>query len=777
MSRQMQSPVLPESDQNHHRRARPRARAPIVERIAGWSAGHRKTAVLGWFGLVVVVFVGCQMLGTKDLPSYDAGQSGHAEQVLHRIGFTPPPAETVLIQAKSPAVTYPASAEMRHAVGEVAAALRALPSRSAANVRLPGIHRRAGLVSANGRSVLVTFNVHGKGDDSVVPAQHAVADVQARHPDLRVQEAGDLSIDRAATAMISHDFRKAEETSVPVSLVLLVLVFGALIAAGIPLILAATAVISAISLLAIPSQWLPVGQSTSETVLILGMAVGIDYSLFYLRREREERVRGASHAEALRITAGTSGRAIVVSGLTVMTALAGLFFTGYTVFSGVAIGTIMVVGVAVIGSLTVLPALLAWLGGWADRGKIPFLGRRRTAARPSKLWAALARRVIKHPLAWGTVGVIALLALAAPALGMRLSSPPNGGFPANAPVIRTMSRIQAAFPQTPSPAMVVVTGHDLASPAVTHAISELRSAATKNGPIRLPVTATAISDGRGLIVQVPLAGDGSSPVSGHALGLLRGKYLPATLGQVPGVSYSVTGGTASDHDDTKALHDSTPLVFGVVALLAFALLLVAFRSVAIPLVSIALNLLSVAGAFGLLTVVFQDGRFEGVLSYSGYGGIVPWVPLFVFVFLFGLSMDYHVFILSRIRELRLRGATTPEAIEGGIANSAGVVTSAAVIMVAVFSILATLSVVQLKMIGIGLAAAVLIDATIVRGILLPAALALLGERSWYLPRWLGWLPGDRDANAALAGSGSWPTPMAPRVVTGPPAVPANPARR
>src|SRR5262249_2475779 len=400
--------------------------------------------VLGWFGLVVVVFIGCQMLGTKDLPSYDAGQSGHAEQVLHRIGFNPPPAETVLIQAKRPGVTYPGSAEMRHAVSEVTAALRALPSRSADNIRSPGVHSRAGLVSADGRAVLVTFNVHGKADDAVLPAEPAVAAVQGRHPDLRVQEAGDLSIDRAATAMISHDFRKAEETSVPVSLVLLVLVFGALIAAGIPLILAATAVISAISLLAIPSQWLPVGQSTSETVLILGMAVGIDYSLFYLRREREERARGASHAQALRIAAGTSGRAIGVSGLTVMIALAGLFLTGYTVFSGVAIGTMMVVGVAVIGSLTVLPALLACLGRWADRGKIPFLGRRRTAARPSRLWGALARRVIKHPLAWGTLGVVALLALAAPALGMRLGSPPNGGFPPDAPVLRTLTNIQAA---------------------------------------------------------------------------------------------------------------------------------------------------------------------------------------------------------------------------------------------------------------------------------------------------------------------------------------------
>ncbi|HEX9528307.1 MAG TPA: MMPL family transporter [Streptosporangiaceae bacterium] len=643
----MQSPVLPESGRNRHRRAGSRARGPLVERIAGWSAGHRKTAVLGWLVLVAAVFVAGQVIGTKNLPAYDPGASGRAEQVLQRAGFTSPPAESVLIQERRPGVSYPASAEMRQAAAQVVAALRSLPA-SAADIRSPGRHGGsldAGLVSADRRSVLVTFKVPGnlaKADAAVVPALRAVAAVQARHPGLRVQEAGDASTDRATTALISHDFRKAEETSVPVSLILLIVVFGALIAAGIPLLLAATAVMSAISLLAIPSHWLPVGQNTSEVVLILGMAVRIDYSLFYLRREREERAKGASHAQALRIAAGTSGRAIVVSGLTVMSAMAGLFLTGYAVFSGAAIGTIVVVGVAVAGSLTVLPAVLSWLGGWADRGKIPLLGRRRTAAGPSRLWAVLVRRVVRHPVAWGTLGAIAMVALAAPALGMRLGSPPNGGFPANAPVMRTMERIQAAFPQSPSPAMVVVSGRDLTESAVTRAVAEVRASATTTGPIRPPVTATAIAHGRALLVQVPLAGSGSGPVSDHALNVLRGRILPETLGKVGGVQYAVTGWTASDHDVIGALHHSTPLVFAVVALLALGLLLVAFRSVAIPLVSIALNLLSVAAAYGFLTLVFQDGRLQGLLGYTSYGAIVPWVPLFMFVFLFGLSMDYHV---------------------------------------------------------------------------------------------------------------------------------------
>ena len=662
---------------------------------------------------------------------------------------------------------------MRQAAAQVVTALSALP-HSARDIASPFSPGHAGLVAGDGRSALVTFQIPGKAsneDQSVAPALRAVAGIQARHPGLRIEEAGDASTDRAANALISQDFRKAEVTSVPVTLVLLVIVFGALIAAGIPLLLAATAVTTAISLLAIPGQWLPVGSSTSEVVLIIGMAVGVDYSLFYLRREREERARGAGTAEALRRAAATSGRAIVVSGLTVMIALAGLFLTGYAVFTGVAIGTIAVVGVAVAGSLTALPALLSWLGRWADRGRIPFLGRRRTAARPSRLWAALVRRVVAHPAAWGTVAALAMIALAVPGLGLRLGNPPNGGFSARVPVVAALDRIDQAFPGLPGPAEVVVTGQDLNGRPVAAALAALRDRASARGPIRGPVTAAPVAHGRALVVSVPLAGAQYGSAADHALLVLRERVLPQTLGAVPGISYAVTGNTAASHDDIAILRSRTPLVLAAVALLAFVLLLVAFRSVTIPLVSISLNLLSVGAAYGVIALIFQDGRLEGPLGFTGYGAVVPWIPLFIFVFLFGLSMDYHVFILSRIRELRAGGARTQDAVVGGIASSAGVVTSAAVIMVAVFSIFATLSLIQLKMLGVGLAVAILIDATVVRGILLPACLALLGERSWYLPRWLGWLPGGGECPGPLTAAGG------ERPVTGAGvAAPAAPAR-
>ncbi len=593
-------------------------------------------------------------------------------------------------------------------------------------------------LSADGRSELVTFTVPGKAADTtttVQAAQQAVAAVQARYPGLTVAESGDASISGAVSTALGHDFHKAEETSVPITLLLLLVVFGSLIAAGIPLLLAITAVMAAISLLSVVGQWLPVGSSTSEVVLLIGMAVGIDYSLFYLRREREERARGASHAEALRIAAGTSGKAVLISGLTVMVALAGLFLTGLSIFDGVALGSIAVVGIAVVGSLTVLPAVLSWLGPRLERGRVPLLRRRARATRPSRLWGALARQVVKHPLAWGGIASLALLALAAPALGMRIGYPAIDA-PKGLPVVQTMDRIERAFPQGPSPAEVVVTGKDLGGPAVRHAVEALRGRATASGPIRGPISAVPVAGDRALLISVPLAGDGSDSASANALATLRNQVLPSTLGTVPGVSFAVTGDTASNVDFNQQMRDTVPLVFAAVAAAAFVLLAVAFGSIAIPLISILLNLLSVGAAYGLVTLIFQDGRLQGPLGYTSFGGIIAWEPLFMFVFLFGISMDYHVFLLSRIRELRTRGASTRDAVTGGIASSAGVVTSAAFIMVAVFSVFATLSLIDLKILGIGMAAAVLIDATVVRGVLMPAALSLLGDRTWAAPRWL-----------------------------------------
>ena len=706
-----------------------RTHAPMVERVAGWSSQHRKTAVIGWLLLVVAAVVIGQRLGTDNLNSYDPGQAGRAERVLAQPVVQQPDNEDVLIQGRSPGQTYGQDPEFRLAVRQVVAALRALP-QAAADIQSP--LNSPGLVS--GRSALVAFNVAGNpgnDDQAVVPAMNAVAAVQARHPGLIVEEAGAASLDRATSGITSQDFRKAEITSIPVSLVLLLIVFGALIAAGIPLLLAGTAVMSAISLLAIPSRWLPIGSTTSSIVLLVGMAVGIDYSLFYLRRTREERAAGHDTKQALRIAAATSGRAIVVSGLTVMISLAGLFLTGIDVFSGVAVGTIMVVGIAVLGSLTFLPAILSMLGKWTDRGRIPFLGRRRTAASESRFWGMLARAVVRRPLVLGGLAAAALLVLAAPVLSLHLEDPGIHELPSNVPVVRSLIAISSAFPGGPEPAYVVVTGSDLGGTQVTHAVSALHAeVAATHGAIREPISTAMFGNDQVLVVSVPLAGSGTDTASNNALATLRTQALPATFGKVPGISYSVAGLTAGNHDFDAQLSKTVPLVFAFVLGLAFLVLGITFRSVYIPALSIGLNLLSVGAAYGLMVLIFQDGHLQGPLGFTAYGGITTWLPLFMFVLLFGLSMDYHVFILSRIRELWLGGAPAKDAVTDGIARSAGVVTSAAAIMIAVFSIFATLSMIEFKVFGVAMAAAVLIDATIVRGVLLPAGLALLGDRAW-----------------------------------------------
>ena len=715
-----------------------------MQRIACWSARHRKSAVAGWLLFVAAAFAVGQLLSTSGGPqTYDPGQAGRAEQILGQLKVVNPPVESVLVEVRTRAsqLRSEAAAEVRTVAGQVEHVLAQMPA-AASDIRAS--FGRAG--GAAGRlAALVTFEVagpHADADTTVLTDLAAVARVQARHQGMVVQEAGSASTDRAASAMLGQDFRKAEDTSIPLTLLLLLAGFGALIAAGIPVLLAGTAVTAAVSLLAIPARWLPVGSGASEIVLVIGMAVAVDYSLFYLRREREERAAGRSQLTAIRIAAATSGQAIVVSGLTVMICLAGLFLSGIDTFTGLSAGTIMVVAVAVLGSVTFLPAVLAMLGPWVDRCRVPWIGRRRTAARPSRLWTNLVRRVVRRPALWGGLAVLAMLALCAPALGMRIGTP-SIDLPTSLPVVHVLDEIEQQFPGRPAPAEVVVTGTDLSGPAVRHAVTELQSMATATGPIRGPITAAPVDGGKALVLRVPLAGNGSGPQSDAALLRLENQALPATIGRA-GASFAVTGNTASGYDTDSMLHSRSPLVFGVIALLAFILLMAAFRSVTIPLMSILLNLLSVGAAYGVITVIFQDGHLQGLLGFASFGAVISWVPLFTFVLLFGLSMDYHVFIVSRIRELWLAGASTSDAVVDGIGRCAAVVTSA------VFSVFATLSMIDLKMLGVGLAVAVLIDATLVRGVILPAALALLGERSWYLPPWLDWLPGARLARDSAA---------------------------
>ena len=609
----------------------------------------------------------------------------------------------------------------------------------------------------------MTFDIRGSPETAVeriAPIQDAVAAVADRHDDVRVEQFGGTSADVALDEALDEDFQRAEYLSIPIILAVLMLTFGALVAAVLPLVFALTAFVGALGLLSFTSQIWHVDGTTQMVMLLIGLAVGVDYSLFYLKREREERARGLSASAALDIAAATSGRSVLISGITVMVAMAGMFLTGFSVFTAVAVGTILVVATSVVGSLTVLPALMAWLGDRIEKGRLPVIGRRQG---PARFWPAVLGVVLRRPLIAAVVSGGLLIGLAVPAFGLSLRDEGITDLPQDLAVIQTYERIAEAFPGGSDPAEVVIEADDVTAPDVQTAIADLRAGALASGEMNEPITVETNEAGTVAVVSVPLVGDGDEQASRDALTTLADDVVPSTLGGLDGVTAVVTGGTAMSMAFDELVSDRTPWVFAFVLILAFLLLVISFRSVVVAFTAITLNLLSVAAAYGALVLVFQEGWGADLIGLDSTGAIVNWIPLFLFVILFGLSMDYHVFILSRIREARDRGEDTRQAITSGITRSAGVVTSAAMIMVFVFLCFVALSMTSMKQIGLGLAIAVLLDATLVRAVLLPAVMRLLGEANWYLPRWLRWLPTmAHDVE-----------PARPAVVVPPPMVPAQ----
>jgi RND superfamily putative drug exporter len=718
------------------------ARPNLAQRAARWSAEHRGIAIFGWIGLVVVcIFIGAAV-GTKYIADEDlgVGESRTADQILASAGFEDRAGEEVLVQAERPGLTVTDPA-FRAGIDDVVGRLRRF--RTVIDVKSPLAPANAGQISRDRRSALVTFDIAGNSDAAkkrVGPILDAVARLDRAHPGLRIEEFGDASADKALSKAFKDDFRKAEFLSLPITLVILVLAFGALVAAGLPLLLGLSAVAITLGLLAPVSQLFPVDEAISSVILLVGLAVGVDYSMFYIRRERDERAAGRGKEAALDLAAATSGRAVLISGFTVMLAMAGMYLTGNATFQSFATGTIMVVAVAVIGSVTVLPALLSKLGDTIDKGRLPFIGRLHRQGAESGFWSAIVGRVLRHPWVSALVAGAVLVLLAVPTLRLHTANSGVQGLPRDLPVMQTYDRIQRAFPGQPIAATIAVKAPDVRSLGVTAAIRELRNEAVRTGLMRDPVTIDLSRDRRVAAVNVPLVGDGTDDRSNRALLVLRNDIIPRTLGRLPGVEAPVTGLTAGSYDFNQLMKDRAPWVFAFVLTLAFLLLLVTFRSIVIPAKAIVLNLLSVGAAYGVLVWIFQDGHLESLLGFTSIGGITSWLPLFLFVILFGLSMDYHVFILSRVREGYDRGMATEEAVSHGIRSTAGVVTSAAAVMIGVFSVFATLSSIDFKEMGVGLAVAVFIDATIVRAVLLPASMQLLGDWNWYLPSWLQWLP-------------------------------------
>ena len=721
---------------------RPEQRRPnLAARMGRWSAGHWKTAVFGWLAFVIGSVALGMVLGTKQIETKDAnvGQSHRADRILQKaFPQADPQTEIVLVQNQKLTTAAPA---FRSAVADVLATVRS--NDAIKNIKSPYDQGQSALISTDRHAAMVQWDMKGekkaaeKKIDAIVAATDRVA---ARHPSFTIGEAGSISSGKALDKLFNDQLKLAGERSIPITIVVLLLVLGTLVAVGVPLLLALSGVLAAIFLLAIPSQLIPMDPNVSAVVLLIGLAVGVDYSLFYIKREREERAAGKGPEAALAAAAATSGRSVLISGTTVLIAMAGMFFAGDKTYLSFAIGTMVVVGIAMLGSLTVLPALLAKLGDRVDKGRIPFLHRIRGDRGDNRVWKAILTPVLRHPAVSAACATTLLVLIALPALRLNPAQSGLDSLPKSAATVDTIVRIQHNFSDGKiDPALVAIQA-DMNAPATKRALAALKTKALASGQMTSPID-VEISDSRTVArVSIPLVGKGVDAKANAALRTLRNDVLPATIGTLPDAQYAVTGGTAASADENTLLKQKAPIVFGFVLIFAFALLLISFRSIVIAFKAVVLNLLSVAAAFGVLVAVFQWGWGESLLGFQSNGGIAFWLPIFLFVILFGLSMDYHVFILSRIREAYDRGSPTGEAIEHGIVTTAGVVTSAALVMVGVFAVFALMPILDMKEMGIGLAAAVLIDATIVRAVLLPATMKLLGEWNWYLPTWLGWLP-------------------------------------
>jgi len=726
-------------------------RRNLAARLGGWSTRHRMLAIFAWLLFVVVASFAGSALGQVNLTDAQegAGDSALAAQILANAGHAQPAAEMVLVHSSSATATT--------------IAFHRAVQTALADVQHTGLIQglqnplTEGLISRDGHSALIQFNMTGDPDTAVnriQPVLNAVAKAQAASPGFTMQEFGDASGQQAINNSLGANFARAEWTAVPVALGILLIAFGALVAAVIPVLLALTAFLGALGLLDVISHVVHISDTTTAVMLLMGLAVGVDYSLFYLRRARQERAAGRSSADALSIAAATSGRSVLVSGLIVMAGMAGMFFSGMNIFEGFALATMLVVFVAMLGSVTVLPAVLSLLGDKVFALRVPFIAKRRQRL-PSggRAWNAVLSRVVARPGVFAVLAAAGMLVLAVPALHMHTETLSiEQLLPHNSPLVTTADQIASEFPGAPSPVQVVIKAPDIRAAKVSQEIAAFERAALASGDIRQPIQVQVFDSSNVAEISAPLPGNGSDSTSQQAVTALRQDVVPVTLAKIPGAQALVGGDLASSMDFNAQLKHSIVPVFAFVIIVAFLLLLFALGSVTIAVTAVLLDLLSVAAAYGVMTAVFQNGWGASLVGTHPVGAIESWMPLLVFVILFGLSTDYHVFVVSRIREARDAGQPTTRAISTGIHSTAGAVTSAAFIMVAVFAVAGTLSMQDFKQLGVGLAVAILLDATLIRVLLLPSVMALLGDANWYLPRWLRWLPaGHHDEPAVRPG--------------------------
>ncbi|MEU3838744.1 MMPL family transporter [Streptomyces sp. NPDC028635] len=708
-------------------------------RMARWSAAHPWRGIVGWFVFVVLCLGVGLSVGTTAATTEDfrIGEAGRGEAIAAEGGLQQRPVEHVLITPK-PGTGKLDIAAADSAAADVTARMRKLPE--VLSVADP-VH------SVGGTAVRVSVTMKGpelEGRKHVDPLIEQTAAVQKAHPGLRVEETGSPSISKGVDKLRGDDLSRTEVVALPVTLITLLLVFSSVAMALVPLLLALSSIVAAVGLSMVASHVFPDAGVGTNVILLIGLAVGVDYTLFYLKREREERARAdgrLSPRTVVELAAATSGRAVVLSGLAVAVSSATLYLADDVIFSSIATGAIVVTLVAVVSSLTVLPAVLAALGLRAERraerraarGIAP---KKRKAHRtgPGRLTAAVLRPVARHPVATLTVTVVGLLALAAPLLSLKLTDMGRETHSRSIVAMQVYDRLNAAYPELKSMHQVVVRADADRAPQVKAALRDLASDVQEDPRLSGTSQLTTSPDKRISMLQLQVPYYVSSDEAQSSLKDIRGTYVPKTVGRVPGAETAVTGDVARYTDYPTHQEQKLPLIIGALLLVTFAMTVHAFRSVVLGLVGIVLNLLSAAASLGVLVMVFQHTWAEGLLDFQSTGSIGSRVPLFLFVILFGLSMDYQVFVISRIREAALRGVPTRRAVIEGIGSSAGVVTSAAAVMVTVFASFAALHLIEMKQIGFSLAVAVLLDAFVIRMLVLPSLTLLLGEANWWPSR-------------------------------------------
>jgi RND superfamily putative drug exporter len=606
----------------------------------------------------------------------------------------------------------------------------------------------APLISADRRTTVLPATLNAPAEEAasnVGPLVDYVRGMNGRDG-FTVLTMGEGSINNTFMDTANSDLRKAETLGIPVALIVLVFVFGTAAAAGLPLLLALFGIVVAFGLVTLIGHFVTMDTIVENIITMVGLAVGIDYSLLIVERFREERRKGVEKNEAVHVAGATAGQAVLFSGGTVMVSLLALLMVPEKTFLSIALGAAVVVVCAVAAALTLLPALLGIIGDGVNRLAIRLPGRRYPVADESPFWARAAALVMRRPLLSVSMTVVFLIVVAAPFVGMQRGFSGVSMVPPSSDAHKAFAILNSEFSAgLVAPLEIVVDAPDVRSAAVQGGIDSLVSRLQAD-PIFGSVS-VEVNDASDLaLVSAPMNGDYAGNAATDTVRRVRSDYVPSAFSGSSAKVY-VTGESALITDILIMVSDYTPIVLAVVLFLSFILLLVLFRSIVVPLSAIVMNLLSVGAAYGLLVLVFQHGFLHQVFGFEKLNVIAFWVPLLLFAVLFGLSMDYHVFLLSRIRERFDETGDNREAVSFGVRHTGRIITGAALIMVTVFGAFATGRLSQLQQIGFGLAVAVIIDATLIRTVLVPATMTLLGRWNWYLPRWLAWLP-DFRARAA-----------------------------